>query len=150
MVVVVSERDARTASSAKLEEQLRRLREEADTSAVRQQLADRRADLESDARRWYVLRTALELLRRTRIEYEAKHRPAVLARAESLFLAWTDGEYGGFDRLSESGLEAVVSASDGKRVPLAGLSRGTAEQLYLAMRIALVEHLGTCRSPFPL
>jgi uncharacterized protein YhaN len=143
-------RDSQTAAEATLQEQLRRLRAEADTSAIRQELADRRAALESHGRRWLVLRTALELLRETRSEYEERHRPAVLARAETLFMEWTAGEYSGFDRLSESGLEAVVSASDGKRVPLAGLSRGTAEQLYLAMRIALVEHLATRQEPLPL
>ena len=144
------DRDALVAEEGSLGEQVRRLAQEADTSAVRQSLADERGALVEDARRWLVLRTAEELLRTTRRSYEAKHRPAVLARAESLFVAWTAGEYSGFDRLSESGLVAVVGATDGKRVPLAGLSRGTAEQLYLAMRIALVEHLATQQEPLPL
>jgi uncharacterized protein YhaN len=97
-----------------------------------------------------VLRLALALLRRTRAEYEAKHRPAVLARAEALFLDWTGDEYRGFDRLSESGLQGVITSADEKPVPLAGLSRGTAEQLYLAMRFALVEHLATQQEPLPI
>ena len=144
------DRDALLAEEGSLGEQVRRLSQEADTSAVRQSLADERGALVEDARRWLVLRTATELLRTTRRSYEAKHRPAVLARAESLFVDWTAGEYTGFDRLSESGLDAVVGATDGKRVPLTGLSRGTAEQLYLAMRIALVEHLATQQEPLPL
>lgn len=144
------QRELHKTDEGTLGERLRRLEDEADTSRIRQELADGRASLEVDARRWYVLRTAIALLRRTRAEYEAKHRPAVLARAEALFCEWTAGEYSGFANLAETGLTGVVSEVDGKVVPLAGLSRGTAEQLYLAMRIALVEHLATQQEPLPL
>jgi uncharacterized protein YhaN len=143
-------RDANIATIAERGEQLRRLEQDADTSVARQALADELGALSADATRWLELRVATELLRATRGQYEAKHRPAVLARAESLFVDWTEGEYVGFDRLSGTGLEAVVGARDGKRVPLAGLSRGTSEQLYLAMRIALVEHLATQQESLPL
>ena len=43
-----------------------------------------------------------------------------------------------------------MSTRDGKRVPITGLSRGTSEQLYFAMRIALVEHLATQQESLPL
>jgi uncharacterized protein YhaN len=150
VATVGAERDTLVAREGEITEQLRRLASEADTSRIRQELADGRASLEADALRWYVLRTGLALLRRTRAEYEAKHRPAVLARAETLFLDWTGDEYRGFDRLSETGLQGIVARADDKVVPLAGLSRGTAEQLYLAMRFALVEHLATQQEPLPI
>lgn len=143
-------RDALVAATGERREQVRQLAAEADTSDIRQRLADERGAVAADARGWLVRRIAAELLRATRGHYEAKHRPAVLARAEALFVAWTDGEYSGFDRLSESGLDAVVRADDGKRVPVSGLSRGTGEQLYLAMRVALVEHLATQQESLPL
>lgn len=147
---VESARDALVAATGERREQVRQLAAEADTSDIRQRLADERGAVAADARGWLVRRIAAELLRATRGHYEAKHRPAVLARAEALFVAWTDGEYSGFDRLSESGLDAVVRADDGKRVPVSGLSRGTGEQLYLAMRVALVEHLATQQESLPL
>lgn len=143
-------RDSLIAAIGEASEQLRQLAANADTSEVRQRLADERGGVAADARQWLILRVASELLQATRSHYEAKHRPAVLARAEQLFVAWIGGEYSGFDHLSESGLDAVIRADDGKRVPLAGLSRGTAEQLYLAMRIALVEHLATQQESLPL
>ena len=143
-------RDTLVEATGERREQVRQLTAEADTSDIRQRLADERGAVAADARRWLVRRIAAELLRATRGHYEAKHRPAVLARAEVLFVAWTDGEYSGFDRLSESGLDAVIRADDGKRVPVSGLSRGTGEQLYLAMRVALVEHLATQQESLPL
>ncbi|MEO8273420.1 MAG: hypothetical protein ABI620_05100 [Chloroflexota bacterium] len=145
-----SARDVLVEALGERREQVRQLAAAADTSGIRQRLADERGGLTADGRTWLVRRIAGELLRSTRGHYEAKHRPAVLARAEALFLAWTDGEYSGFDRLSASGLDAVIRADDGKRVPVTGLSRGTGEQLYLAMRVALVEHLATQQEPLPL
>ncbi len=147
---ITAERDDLVRQESSLDTQAEALIGEADTSRLRQRLADAEGALGADARRWLVLRTAAELLVQTRAAYEAKHRPAVLSRAETLFVEWTGEEYSGFDRLAESGLVGVVSASDGKSVPLVGLSRGTAEQLYLAMRFALVEHLATQQEPLPL
>lgn len=143
-------RDTLIAAIGEGGEQIRQLAATADTSELRQRLADERGGVEADARRWLILRIASEILRATRSHYEAKHRPAVLARAEELFVAWVGGEYSGFDHLSRSGLDAVIRADDSKRVPLTGLSRGTAEQLYLAMRVALVEHLATQQESLPL
>ncbi|HET6498254.1 MAG TPA: hypothetical protein VFH17_04300 [Coriobacteriia bacterium] len=41
--------------------------------------------------------------------------------------------------------------ADGTRVPLAGLSRGTSEQLYLALRFGLVERfVETSGEPLPI
>jgi uncharacterized protein YhaN len=133
-----------------LGETIGRLERESDTSVLRQDLEDARGALQAAAQEWLERRIARELLRGTRRYYEAQHRPAVLERAETLFLAWTDPEYSGFDLLSGSGLAAVIAREDGVRVALEGLSRGTAEQLYLAMRLALVEHLGTQQESMPI
>jgi uncharacterized protein YhaN len=43
-----------------------------------------------------------------------------------------------------------VEHRDGTLVPLTGLSRGTAEQLYLALRLGLVERFAEGAEPLPI
>jgi hypothetical protein len=54
------------------------------------------------------------------------------------------------NQLDLGGIEGV-ERNDGSRVPLIGLSRGTSEQLYLALRFGLVEHfVDTSKEPLPI
>jgi uncharacterized protein YhaN len=43
-----------------------------------------------------------------------------------------------------------LEREDGRIVPLGGLSRGTAEQLYLALRFGLIEHFADEAEPLPI
>ena len=97
-----------------------------------------------------MLALAHRILSRSRSEYEAQHRPAVIDRAEHFFKAWTDGRY---TRIVAPLGEDVrgIQRLDGVEVPLAGLSRGTSEQLYLALRFGLVQHfVETSGEPLPI
>ena len=108
---------------------------------LRQQRADRLAEMDDLSETWAVTTIALGLLRRTRSRYEREHRPAVVTQAEALLAAWTDGRY--VRILAPLGKQIQeLERGDGVHVPLAGLSTGTAEQLYLAMRFGLVDHFG--------
>lgn len=113
----------------------------ATAAELRQQRADRLAEMDGLAETWAVTTIALGLLRRTRSRYEREHRPDVLKQAEALLGAWTDGRY--VRILAPLGKQIQeLERGDGVHVPLAGLSTGTAEQLYLAMRFGLVDHFG--------
>ena len=133
---------------------LRAAREEMETDALATELRQRREDLLSRLRagasRWSVLALAHRILSRSRSEYEAQHRPAVIDRAEHFFKAWTDGRY---TRIVAPLGEDVrgIERLDGVEVPLVGLSRGTSEQLYLALRFGLVQHfVETSGEPLPI
>lgn len=78
------------------------------------------------------------MLARSRAAHEEAHRPAVVQAAERYFTAWTDGRYRRIIAPLGSSIESV-ERSDGSRISLAALSRGTSEQLYLALRFGLVE-----------
>ena len=116
---------------------------------LRQQRADRLTEMETLSERWAVTTIALGLLRRTRSRYEREHRPDVVKEAEALLAAWTDGRY--VRILAPLGKQIQeLERRDGTRVPLAGLSTGTAEQLYLALRFGLVEHFGREAESLPV
>lgn len=98
------------------------------------------AQLRREAREWAVDALALHLLRRTKERYERDRQPAVMRRASTLFAALTGGRY---HRIVVPLEEDIWYAEDsgGRRWPLHQLSRGTAEQMYLAVRLGLIDDL---------
>ena len=98
------------------------------------------AELDQALERWTVLGLAKSLLEQTLERYEKERQPAVIARAAELFAKVTSGRYQQLVARDESdsgrrhGLEAI--SASGERVDSAELSRGTAEQLYLCLRLA--------------
>ena len=120
-----------------------------EAASLRQERADRVAELEVLAVAWSTTTIALELLRRTRNRYEREHRPDVLRTAEELLANWTDGRYARI--LAPLGKQIQeLERRDGVIVPINGLSTGTAEQLYLALRFGLVEHFAREAESLPI
>jgi uncharacterized protein YhaN len=126
-----------------------RIERSADAADLRQQRADRVAELQDLAESWSVTTIALALLRRTRARYEREHRPEVLSVAEALLTSWTDGRY--VRILAPMGKPVQeLERNDGVLVPLGALSTGTAQQLYLALRFGLVEHFAGQAESLPV
>jgi len=98
-------------------------------------------ELEAALEQWVVLGLARGLLERTLARYEQERQPAVIHRAGTLFAEVTAGRYVQLvareetDAVRSHGID-VISATGG-RVDAGRLSRGTAEQLYLCLRLAL-------------
>lgn len=132
-----------------LERQIADLEASVEASDLRQRRADLLACLEREAERWSVLALAVALLERTRRRYEREHRPGVIRAAEAYVAEWTDGRYCQIVAPLGGAIEALERA-DGTRVPLDGLSRGTQEQLYLALRFGLIEHFAAEAEPLPI
>lgn len=108
-----------------------------------QQREEQLASLQQAGRDYAVHAFALHLLRKAREVYEQERQPGVLKRASDYFARMTQYKFTGIRApfASEQKLEAV--RPDGRGVDTAYLSRGTAEQLYLAMRFALAEEYAT-------
>jgi len=126
------------------------MEDDAAATKLRQRQEDLRSRLKAAAHRWSVLALAHDMLARSRAAYEEAHRPAVIEKAERFFEAWTDGRY---KRIIAPLGDAIKGAerADGQPVEIAGLSRGTSEQLYLALRFGLVEHfVETSGEPLPI
>jgi chromosome segregation protein len=104
------------------------------------------------ARQWVVLKLAARMLATSMESYREAQSDPVILRAGALFSALTGGaflglvqEYGEDDALH---LHAVRAS--GERVPLSGLSEGTGDQLYLALRLAFLEDYSSRNEPAPL
>ncbi|MBV6714370.1 AAA family ATPase [Paenibacillus chitinolyticus] len=88
--------------------------------------------------KYAVLAMAALLVKRTRERCERERQPGVLRRASACFAAMTGGRF--TQVVAPFGQQRLYAVrSDGRQVDSSRLSRGTAEQLYLSMRFALVE-----------
>jgi uncharacterized protein YhaN len=147
---LAAERDELNQEAGALRNRRAEMERDAAATEQRQRHADVQARLEAAAERWTVLALAHDMLARSRAAYEEAHRPAVVQAAERHFAEWTDGRYRRIIAPLGRPIEGV-ERSDGVHVSLAGLSRGTSEQLYLALRFGLVEHFGdTSKEPLPI
>ena len=97
-----------------------------------------RTELAAAVRSWAEHTATAALFDKAKRVYEEQRQPEVLKLAGDYFKAMTSGRYVRvLAPLGETRLEVEESRS-GKRKGPEALSRGTAEQLYLAMRLALV------------
>jgi len=107
-----------------------------------------RAALRAEVERYSVLTLADELLSRAIKRFEREHQPALLGRASVVFSTMTDARYTAIRRAVDNKL--VVERTDGRELSPEALSTGTREQLYLAIRLAYVEHYCANAEPLPV
>lgn len=116
---------------------------------VRQQLAVAEARLAEASRQWSIRAVALALLAETRKRYERDRQPQVVQDAERYFAEITDGRYPRI--VAAPGEESVrVEPAEGAAKELDELSRGTQEQLYLALRFGLIEQFARGAEGLPV
>lgn len=103
-----------------------------------QQLAEQQSLLSDVLDRYAVMAVSHELIRRVRKIYEEERQPQVLKRASDYLEEMTGGVYRKI--LMKMGTQELM-AEHAELGPVGSdnLSRGTAEQLYLSMRLALSE-----------
>ncbi|MNO37610.1 recombination protein F [compost metagenome] len=140
-----AERVKRETESQRLELQERRGRilQEMETLEARgrqgdllQQLAEQKSLLGNALDKYAVMAVCHELIVRVRQIYEEERQPAVLLAASNYLQRMTGGVY--FRILMKMGSQELL-AEHREHGPIGSsyLSRGTAEQLYLSMRLAL-------------
>ncbi len=106
------------------------------------------AEARESLRDYLRVRAARVLLQREVARYAERHQGPILARASEHFPRLTLGRYSGLRvGLGERTLRCV---RDGREVEVSELSRGTRAQLYLALRLASLEHHFEHHSPVPL
>jgi len=107
--------------------------------------------LNRDAQRWAVLTIARDVFERTREEFQQERQPALMKSASKYLSGLTLDRYTSVRAVigeKEQGLEVVEGEGHTKRAN--ELSRGTAEQLFLAMRFALIEEYAKNAEPMPV
>ncbi len=139
-------RDAEQNASS-LERGLEHYRGE-EAAVAQQRVETVTAEAREALRQFVVLRAARLLLEREVTRYAERHQGPILSRASEHFPRLTLGKYTGLRvGLGERTLRCV---RDGRELEVSELSRGTRAQLYLALRLASLEHHFEHHSPVPL
>ena len=115
----------------------------------RQELAALEGRARVLAREWSVRALALRLLSETRSRYERERQPDVVRAASRHFERITGGRYARVMAPPGDG-DVRVETHGGEARTSDELSRGTAEQLYLALRFGLIEEFARSAEPLPV
>lgn len=113
------------------------------------QLAATEQALAESIERWQVLCVTLRILQQIKEDYERRGQPETLLTASEYLNRLTDGRYRRvWTPLGENAL--LVDNADGSSLAVELMSRGAREQLFLALRLALVDYYRRREIEMPL
>lgn len=115
--------------------------EERDSSmaAARLEMTGLEEQVQQKLEEYAVFAIAARLVERTQKEHEKNRQPAVIQRAGQIFAGITEGRYTGVVVPGDG--RFIVLNENSEAIPSSELSTGTVQQLYLALRFALIETL---------
>ncbi|WP_353119094.1 AAA family ATPase [Nitratidesulfovibrio sp.] len=120
-----------------------------DVAALRRQEAALLESARQMALEWSRNALARHLIETARRRFERERQPHVIREAAAIFRTITGGRWQSIAASLEDGVPRAVPA-DGEPVPHEHLSRGTREQLYLALRLGYVRTHALHAEPLPL
>ena len=134
---------------AELQQELDSLAASDDVFLLRTREAELMTALEDNAHEWARWALADFLVDKVTASFEKKHQPLIVRDAGDLFSRMTGGRYSGL--LAPIGENTILAVTDkGEQIPPQALSRGTAEQLYLAVRFGYIRHRAKTGEPLPV
>jgi uncharacterized protein YhaN len=108
------------------------------------------AGLENDVTRFATLKIAADVLKRGIERYREKNQGLILARASDLFATMTNGSFTRLTIDDDDGRSVLKGIRpDGRLVGVDGMSDGSHDQLYLALRLASLESWLESHEPVP-
>jgi uncharacterized protein YhaN len=136
----------------RLEAGLARLTEAPYAVSVAEEVEAELVNVRTLLRRYLEVKLSLSLIAREVEKHRRAHQAPLLARASALFARLTLDRYSGLGVELDERDQPVLCAlhGSGKQVRVAGLSDGTRDQLYLALRLASVERFLGRGSALPL
>ena len=146
---VSSHRDGLREERGGIDNELAQLSGEEESSALRVRRHTLEEQLREHAREWSRLTIAEELLTRTRQKFEEERQPSVIRHAQEFFRSVTGGRYQRLYAPIGQQTVTVTDATGASKQP-AELSRGTREQLYLALRFGLIREFGEHAERLPV
>ena len=109
------------------------------------------ARLQGDVERYAVLKLAAAVMKRGIERYREKNQGPILVRASALFAGLTGGSFARLQIDDDGEGRAVLKGvrPDGRLVGVDGMSDGSHDQLYLALRLASLESWLSSHEPVP-
>jgi len=134
---------------AEIRQRIESLASSGEIHRLRQEEEELRAELRSAALEWSRYALTRYLFTRAKAEFEERQQPKVVREAGDFFRRITDGRYR--ELVAPIGEETIeVVGADGSRKQPEELSRGTAEQLYLAIRFGYIRSRGELSESLPV
>lgn len=123
-------------------------------SGVNQAIAEREsatARMQAAVERYVELTVARALITKAIDRVRSEQQDPLVSRAGELFAFTTRSEFSGIDTdIDDKGLPVVVGRrQSGAAVPVAAMSDGTRDQLFLAFRLASLENYAASTEPLP-
>ena len=142
-------RDALREERGGIDTELSQLAGEEESSALRIRRNTLEEQLREQAREWSRLTIAEALLEKTRQKFEQERQPSVIRHAQEFFSGVTGQRY---QRLYAPIGEQTITAAEatGSSKQPSEMSRGTREQLYLALRFGLIREFGEHAERLPV
>lgn len=139
--VAAAERDEVLREVGAAQSEVATIEQSADLPALALQREELVEALRRTIREWTVLHVAAGIIDHTLERYLDERQPAVLQQAEKHLVTITDGRYTTIrlDPTDESTPKLTVVDAKGRPHEPNGLSKGTVEQVYLCLRLALAE-----------
>lgn len=119
-------------------------------AAIQTEIDELEQRVNEDARRWAVLTIAKHLLDATRDEYQSERQAPLMQLASDHFRHFTNGAYSKVETVIGEEQIRIVEPTGRVKDVRTELSRGTAEQLYLSMRFALIDEYAQHSEPMPV
>lgn len=122
----------------KLQNQIKQMEEDYTLSELNQQYANNQAELKRKTKEYLVASIARDILDKTMKVYEIEKQPKVIQLASEYFKIMSNGSYKRIVKSIDT-QDIEVIRQDDVRLKPQYLSRGTVEQLFLAMRFAIID-----------
>ena len=132
-----------------IDAEVARLNSEQESSVLRVRRSALLAELREHAREWSRLTIAETLLEKTRQKFERERQPSVIRHAQDFFARVTGQRYPRLYAPIGEQTITVIDSTGGTKQP-SELSRGTREQLYLALRFGLIREYGEHAEGLPI
>ncbi|MDX1651006.1 MAG: AAA family ATPase [Brumimicrobium sp.] len=107
------------------------------------------AQLKEGVKEWLTNKMALRIISESKQKYEEEKQPEVITQTRDYLKDITDNAYEDL-RISLSEKHVSVIDKQGKQKSVGELSRGTREQLLLALRMGLIEEYEKSAEPLPV
>lgn len=123
-----------------------------EASALAEQVQQTLSELRGQTERYIRLKLAARLLRDEIEAFRRKHRDPILTQASRYFSKLTCASLIGVETdFDDSDQPVLVGVrANGERLRVEAMSTGTRDQLYLALRLAALDHYAQSAEPLPL